>query len=98
MFGGSWGSIENLLEPKTEPLSGNFACPNPWNDLYDILQAVVFALMLVAAGNGEGDGDLGDEEDEHTGKIRHGRKLGKYKYKEEVIKRVEFNHPCRYVR
>ncbi len=52
--------------------------------------------MLVAAGNGEGGGSVvDDEEDEHTGKIRHGRKLGKYKYKEEVIKRVEFNHPCR---
>jgi hypothetical protein len=29
IFGGSWGNIENLLEPKTEPPSGNLACPNP---------------------------------------------------------------------
>jgi len=27
-FGGSWGSIENWLEPKTEPPSGNLPCPN----------------------------------------------------------------------
>ena len=57
--------------------------------------------MLLAAGDGDGGGDGGDddqEDDEHPGKIRHGRKLGKYKYKEEVIKRVEFNHPCRFVK
>jgi len=29
IFGGSWGSIENWLEPKTEPPLGNLACPNP---------------------------------------------------------------------
>jgi len=29
IFGGSWGSIENWLEPKTEPQSANSACPNP---------------------------------------------------------------------
>jgi len=29
IFGGSWGSIENGLEPKTEPPSGNLACQNP---------------------------------------------------------------------
>jgi len=28
IFGGSWGSIENWLKPKTEPPSGNLACPN----------------------------------------------------------------------
>jgi len=28
IFGGSWGSIENLLKPKTETSSGNFASPN----------------------------------------------------------------------
>jgi hypothetical protein len=28
IFGGSWGSIENWLEPQTEPPSGNLACPN----------------------------------------------------------------------
>jgi len=27
-FGGSWGSIEEWLEPKTEPPSGNLACTN----------------------------------------------------------------------
>jgi len=27
-------SVENWLEPKTEPPSGNLACPNPWNTLY----------------------------------------------------------------
>ncbi len=32
-FWGSWGKIENWLEPKIEPLSGNLACPNPWNAL-----------------------------------------------------------------
>jgi len=25
------GSFEIWLEPKTQPLSGNLACPNPWN-------------------------------------------------------------------
>jgi hypothetical protein len=30
IFGGCWGSIKNWLEPKTEPPSGNLACPNPW--------------------------------------------------------------------
>jgi len=29
VFGGSWGSIENWLEPKTKLPSGNLACPNP---------------------------------------------------------------------
>jgi hypothetical protein len=29
MFGRSWGSIENWLEPKTKPPLGNLACPNP---------------------------------------------------------------------
>jgi len=28
IFGGSWGSFKNWLELKTEPLSGNLACPN----------------------------------------------------------------------
>jgi len=28
IFSGSWGSIENWLEPKIEPPSGNLACPN----------------------------------------------------------------------
>jgi len=29
IFGGSWGSIENRLKPKTKPPSVNLACPNP---------------------------------------------------------------------
>jgi len=29
IFGGSLGSNENWLEPKTEPPSKNLACPNP---------------------------------------------------------------------
>jgi len=29
IFGGSWVSIENWLELKTKPPSGNLACPNP---------------------------------------------------------------------
>ncbi len=29
IFGGSWGSIVNWLEPKIEPPSENLACPNP---------------------------------------------------------------------
>jgi len=29
IFGGSLGSIENWLEPNTEPPLGNLACPNP---------------------------------------------------------------------
>ncbi len=33
IFGGSWGSTEDWLEPKTEPQSGNLACPNLWNAL-----------------------------------------------------------------
>jgi hypothetical protein len=28
IYGGSWDSIENLLEPKTKPPSGNLACLN----------------------------------------------------------------------
>jgi len=28
IFGGSWGSTENWLEPKTEPPSVNLACLN----------------------------------------------------------------------
>ncbi len=28
IFGGSWGNIENWLEAKTEPPSGNLACQN----------------------------------------------------------------------
>jgi len=28
IFGGSWGSIENRLEPKIEPPSGILSCPN----------------------------------------------------------------------
>ncbi len=28
IFGGSWSSIENWLEPKTEPPSENLDCPN----------------------------------------------------------------------
>jgi len=27
IFGGSWGSTKNWLEPKTEPPPGNLACP-----------------------------------------------------------------------
>jgi len=27
IFGGSWGSFENWLEPKTKPPLGNLACP-----------------------------------------------------------------------
>jgi len=33
IFRGSWGSIENWLEPQAEPPSGNLACPNPRNAL-----------------------------------------------------------------
>jgi len=29
IFGGSWGSIENWLDPEAEPPAGNLACPNP---------------------------------------------------------------------
>jgi len=29
IFGGSWGSIEKWLNPKTRPPSVNLACPNP---------------------------------------------------------------------
>jgi len=29
IFGGSWGSIENCLKPKTKPPLGNLACLNP---------------------------------------------------------------------
>jgi len=28
IFGGSWISIENWLEPQTKPPLGNLACPN----------------------------------------------------------------------
>jgi len=29
IFGGSWASIQNWLEPKTQPPSGNLALPTP---------------------------------------------------------------------
>jgi len=29
VFRGSWGNIENWLESKNKPPSGNIACPNP---------------------------------------------------------------------
>jgi len=35
IFWGSWGSIENLLEPKIEPPLENLVCRNLWNALYD---------------------------------------------------------------
>jgi len=28
IFGGSWGSIENRINPKTEPPLGYLVCPN----------------------------------------------------------------------
>jgi len=28
-IGTCWGSFKDWLEPKTEPPSGNLACPNP---------------------------------------------------------------------
>jgi len=28
IFGGSWGTIENWLDPETKPPSGNLACPD----------------------------------------------------------------------
>jgi len=34
---GNWCCNENWLEPKTEPLLGNLACPNQWNALYQVL-------------------------------------------------------------
>jgi hypothetical protein len=33
IFGGSWGSIENWFEPKTEPPLENLACRSPQNAL-----------------------------------------------------------------
>ncbi len=35
-FWGSWGSSENLLEPRIRPPLANLACPNMWNALYDL--------------------------------------------------------------
>jgi len=29
ILGGSWGSIENWLKPKTKSTLANFACPSP---------------------------------------------------------------------
>ncbi len=34
IFGSSWGSYVNWLEPIIEPPSGNIACPNLCNALY----------------------------------------------------------------
>ena len=71
---------------------------------FPISQAVILTLMLVAGGDGVDDDENNsdnepDSDDQQTsGKTRHGRRLGKYKYKEEVIKRVEFNHPCRWAK
>jgi len=59
--------------------------------MIQIILLSAFATTSVVLG----EEPSSDSSDEHPGKIRHGRKLGKYKYKEEVIKRVEFNHPCR---
>jgi len=36
IFGGSWDSIKNWLKPKTDLLSENIACPNPFNALYKL--------------------------------------------------------------
>jgi hypothetical protein len=33
IFGGSCGSIENWIKPKTEPPLGNLACPNPFKKI-----------------------------------------------------------------
>ncbi len=33
IFGGSWGCIENWVEPKIKPPLENLACPNIWNAL-----------------------------------------------------------------
>ncbi len=41
--GGSWGSIVNWLEPKTEAPSRNLACPNPWNALH--VQAIIYFVL-----------------------------------------------------
>jgi len=35
IYWGIWGSIENWLKPKSEPPSGNLACQNQWNALYE---------------------------------------------------------------
>jgi hypothetical protein len=50
---GSQGSIENWLEPKSEPPSVNLARPNPWNVLYAVwrrpsstLKSVCLFLLL----------------------------------------------------
>ena len=65
---------------------------------FQIPKAVIITLMLVAAGDDDSNTEHEPEGDDQqtSGKTRHGRRLGKYKYKEEVIKRVEFNHPCRW--
>ncbi len=46
VFGGSWGSTENWLEPKTKPPSGNLACPNLWNALYLWLCPICYLLAM----------------------------------------------------
>jgi len=55
IFWGSWGRMEKCLEPKTEPPSGNLACPNPWNALYVLIEATMSSPTTV--------GDWGLERD-----------------------------------
>ncbi len=45
VFGDNWGSIENWIDPKTKPPSGNFACPNLRNALYDLISKCVSGPM-----------------------------------------------------
>jgi len=45
IFGGSFGSVENWLKPKTEPPSGNLACPNPWNTLCNFTYIFVSCIF-----------------------------------------------------
>ncbi len=42
IFACSWGSIKNWLEHRIKPPSGNLACPNPWNTLYQLLYILIF--------------------------------------------------------
>jgi len=45
--GKRWVIIENWLEPKTEPPSGNSACLIPWNALYLALSIIDLTLDLL---------------------------------------------------
>jgi hypothetical protein len=46
IFGGSWGSIENWLEPQTEPPSGNLGLPKSMLKYLTFLKGIIDINIL----------------------------------------------------